>query len=245
MPIAESPSYHGYDVMDYRADRARLRHVGGLRGLPRRGPRARHQGHRGPRPEPHLERAPVVRGRADAGLEARRLVRLVRRRTRPGSGPAGQVVWHPDGERWYYGVFSEDMPDLNLRNPDVTAELEDVARFWLEDVGVDGFRLDAAKHLIEDGKDARRTRRRRRRGWPASRTRCDAVEPGRAARRRGLRPGLDRRRRTSRTAWTSRFDFGLATGIRLALQNGRAAPLETALARHAGRLAGEPATRRS
>ena len=29
--------------------------------------------------------------------------------------------------------------------------MEDVTRFWLQDVGVDGFRLDGAKHLIEDG----------------------------------------------------------------------------------------------
>ena len=32
--------------------------------------------------------------------------------------------------------------------------MTDVARFWLTDVGVDGFRLDAIKHLIEDGQDA-------------------------------------------------------------------------------------------
>jgi alpha-amylase len=41
------------------------------------------------------------------------------------------------------------MPDLNLRNPEVTAELQDVARQWL-DLGVDGFRLDAAQHLVEE-----------------------------------------------------------------------------------------------
>ncbi len=52
---------------------------------------------------------------------------------------------------YYYGVFWEGMPDLNLRNPEVTAQIEDIARFWLEDVGVDGFRLDGARHLIEDG----------------------------------------------------------------------------------------------
>jgi glycosidase len=43
------------------------------------------------------------------------------------------------------------MPDLNLENPQVTSEMENVARFWLEDVGVDGFRLDGARHLIEEG----------------------------------------------------------------------------------------------
>ncbi len=43
------------------------------------------------------------------------------------------------------------MPDLNLANPDVTAVLDGIARFWLEEMGVDGFRLDAARHLIEDG----------------------------------------------------------------------------------------------
>jgi glycosidase len=44
------------------------------------------------------------------------------------------------------------MPDLNYTNPAVTAEMQNVVRFWLQDVGVDGFRLDAAKHLIEEGR---------------------------------------------------------------------------------------------
>jgi glycosidase len=55
------------------------------------------------------------------------------------------------GPRYYYGYFSSQMPDLNYRNPDVTAQMEKVTEFWLEEVGVDGFRVDAAKHLIEDG----------------------------------------------------------------------------------------------
>ena len=37
----------------------------------------------------------------------------------------------------------------------MTAELTADAEFWLTDVGVDGFRLDAAKHLIEDGPTTR------------------------------------------------------------------------------------------
>ena len=32
-----------------------------------------------------------------------------------------------------------------------------VARYWLQDVGVDGFRLDAVRYLIEDGKDQQDT----------------------------------------------------------------------------------------
>jgi glycosidase len=43
------------------------------------------------------------------------------------------------------------MPDLNYENPKVTEAMQDVIRFWLEDMGVDGFRLDGVKHLIEDG----------------------------------------------------------------------------------------------
>jgi glycosidase len=137
------------------------------------------------------------------------------------------VVWHPDGKRWYYGVFWEGMPDLNLRNPEVTAELEDVARFWLEDMGVDGFRLDAAKHLIEDGETQTNTPETH--AWLAGfKASVDAVDPGALLVGEVWDPpsiagsyvpdSLD-----------MTFDFGLAAAIRLALQNGRAAPLRTGL----------------
>ncbi len=44
---------------------------------------------------------------------------------------------------WYYECqFDGDMPDLNLQNETLRAELEKVVKFWL-DMGVDGFRLDA------------------------------------------------------------------------------------------------------
>jgi glycosidase len=47
----------------------------------------------------------------------------------------------------YYGYFNGQTPDLNFDNPNVRKEIYDAARFWLIDVGVDGFRLDAAKHI--------------------------------------------------------------------------------------------------
>ncbi len=57
------------------------------------------------------------------------------------------------GQGVYYGVFSTQMPDWNLKNPRVIAYLSDTMRFWLNK-GVDGFRLDAVTMLIEDGPKA-------------------------------------------------------------------------------------------
>ena len=58
--------------------------------------------------------------------------------------------WHDPGigEDYYYGYFWGGMPDLNFDNPKVRDEIYDIAKFWLMDVGVDGFRLDAAKHIF-------------------------------------------------------------------------------------------------
>lgn len=49
------------------------------------------------------------------------------------------------GSEWYYEAqFWSEMPDLNLESEAVRAEFEEIVAFWL-DLGVDGFRLDAAK----------------------------------------------------------------------------------------------------
>ncbi len=66
-------------------------------------------------------------------------------------GPWGQRVWHPSpaADEFYYGVFWSEMPDLNYRNPAVTEEARRISRFWLEEMGVAGFRMDAIKHMIE------------------------------------------------------------------------------------------------
>lgn len=56
--------------------------------------------------------------------------------------------WHAiAGTEWYYeGQFSTDMPDLNLANEAVRAEITAIMQFWF-DKGVSGFRLDAAKEF--------------------------------------------------------------------------------------------------
>ena len=51
------------------------------------------------------------------------------------------------GSEWYYeGVFSPHMPDLNLANEALRADITEIMKFWF-DKGVSGFRLDAAKEF--------------------------------------------------------------------------------------------------
>jgi alpha-amylase len=71
-------------------------------------------------------------------------------------GPWGQTVWYRGSyNQYYYAVFWDRMPDLNHNNPDVKAEIFDTARFWLEDMDADGFRMDAIRYVIETEVDAR------------------------------------------------------------------------------------------
>ena len=60
--------------------------------------------------------------------------------------------WHEvEGSDYlYYGYFYGGMPDLNYDNPALREEVFKIGRFWLEEVGVDGFRLDAARHIFPD-----------------------------------------------------------------------------------------------
>lgn len=50
----------------------------------------------------------------------------------------------------YYGYFNSLCPDLNFDNPKVKEEIVDIAEFWLTEMKVDGFRMDAARHIFPD-----------------------------------------------------------------------------------------------
>jgi alpha-amylase len=160
MPVFESPSYHGYDATDYYRIESDYGTVDDLRDLVaachERGIRVildlvlnhvswKHPWFRGAyRPhDPHHEWF------------------IWSTEGHTWRGPWQQPVWHqlPWWQRgWrhfnhsaYYGIFWRGMPDLNHRNPEVVAATDAVARFWVTEVGVDGYRLDAARHLVEDG----------------------------------------------------------------------------------------------
>ena len=57
--------------------------------------------------------------------------------------------WDEATGQYYLHSFLKEQPDLNWRNPEVKADMFDVVRFWL-DRGVDGFRVDAAHHILKD-----------------------------------------------------------------------------------------------
>lgn len=58
-------------------------------------------------------------------------------------------LWYKKPTGYYYALFWSEMPDLNFDNPKVREEVKKIAKFWIEK-GVDGFRLDAAKHIYDD-----------------------------------------------------------------------------------------------
>lgn len=63
----------------------------------------------------------------------------------------GQTAWRwsPIRKEFYFHQFLPQQPDLNLRNPLVREELKEIVRFWLRK-GVDGIRVDAVLHFLED-----------------------------------------------------------------------------------------------
>lgn len=57
-------------------------------------------------------------------------------------------TWDEQAGAFYWHRFFSHQPDLNYDNPEVRQAMLDVVSFWL-DLGVDGFRVDAAPYLFE------------------------------------------------------------------------------------------------
>ena len=157
MPIFPSPSYHGYDVTDFYGVNPQYGTMEDFKKL---------------LAEAHKRGIRII---IDMALnhtsdqhpwfkEAKKDVNSKYRdwyiwnETDPNyKGPWNERVWHPSTTGFYYGIFEAFMPDLNYNNPKVTKEMDKVSAFWLKEVGVDGFRLDAAKHLIEESRKQENT----------------------------------------------------------------------------------------
>ena len=94
--------------------------------------------------------------------------------------PWGAPVWQTAANGQHYmGVFVAQMPDLNYDNPAVRREMIRIGRFWLRK-GVDGFRLDAAKHIyvnLKSDDDNPRAIARNVQWWQQFRTAMRKVDP--------------------------------------------------------------------
>lgn len=148
MPITSAASYHGYDTLDYYAIEPDYGTLDDLKQLiseaHKRGIRVIMDlvlNHTGSGSEWFQKSADGDPQYADW---------YVWSDTDPKTkGPWGQTVWYPKNGRYYYAAFWSEMPDLNYNNPAVRDEAFKIADYWL-DVGVDGFRLDAVKYIIEE-----------------------------------------------------------------------------------------------
>ena len=152
MPVAESPSYHGYDVSDYYTVE---RDYGTNDDFKRLVAEAHKRGikvlidmvlNHASSQHPHFKEA-----LADTASQYRQW--FVFAPKHPGvKNPWGGDNWHKSTVRdeYYYGLFWSGMPDLNYHTPAVREEARKVARFWLQDMGADGFRLDAIPFLVEE-----------------------------------------------------------------------------------------------
>jgi len=147
MPIFPSPSYHGYDVTDFRAINPAYGSLADFRTLLTEAHR------RGVRvildlPVNHTSREHPWFAAAldDLTSPLRAYYRIT------ADGPLA-ARWHratgASGTVRYFGLFSAGMPDLMFDHPPVREEMKAIGKFWL-DLGVDGFRLDAAKHVYGD-----------------------------------------------------------------------------------------------
>lgn len=152
MPINPSPSYHGYDVTDYYAvnpdygtlddfkhllNEAHKRDIKVIMDLVLNHTSAQH---------PWFQQALNPDSPFHDWYKWSD--------TDPGTlGPWGEQTWYKASNgQYYYAVFWDQMPDLNYDNPAVREESKKITSFWLKEVGVDGFRLDGARYLVEDAK---------------------------------------------------------------------------------------------
>ncbi len=162
MPIMPSPSYHKYDVTDYRnvhpdygtmddfKNFVKQAHENGIKVVIDLVINHSGSGH------------PWFRKAKDNDPDFRQFYVWAHRDSvaeqinkRETTGDSGNITqWHEvegdtDGEL-YYGFFWGGMPDLNFDYQPLRDEIYDIGRYWLTEIGVDGFRLDAAKHIYPD-----------------------------------------------------------------------------------------------
>lgn len=151
MPISSSPSYHGYDVTDYKSVESdygtkedfqnfiTAAHARGIKVI------VDFVMNHSSRQHPWFQKSAAN----DAHYR-----NFYRWSTTDATynGPWGQDVWHQySSNNYFYGLFWSGMPDLNYEHQPVKDSLFAAATYWLDEMKVDGFRCDAVKYIYENG----------------------------------------------------------------------------------------------
>ena len=244
MPINPSPSYHGYDVTDYRAinpaygtladfqhllDEAHKRDLKVIIDLVVNHTSDRHPWFAAARDPADPHHTWYTWAGPHADLHA--------------VSATGGPAWHALGGQRYLGTFTGAMPDLDYDTEAVRAAVTDVGRYWLGK-GVDGFRLDAAQHVYFDfasQADDPAVLRKNLAWWRSFLDAMKNIDPsvyivGEVSRQdpRDLAPWFG--------PLSAVFDFPLATGLIDAARSERSPALQALLGRIAATLpAGEDA----
>ena len=161
-PVCPSPTYHKYDVTDYRSIDPKFGTLEDYEALIKE---CHDRGmlvffdlvlnHTSSEHEwfktacDYLRNTPADLGYSVNDLEACPYIEYYYFSKQPGEGYAPL-----EGTDWYYEArFWSGMPDLDLDNPRVREEIADIMKYWLEK-GVDGFRLDAVTSYYTGNPDA-------------------------------------------------------------------------------------------
>jgi glycosidase len=159
-PIFHSPSYHKYDVKDYYRinrsygneedlrdllDAAHQRGIKVILDLVLNHTSSSHHWFQEAEANPSSKYREYYYWLSPKEIKKRG---IAERRVTDDSGI--KFPWHWSrkcSKEKYFGMFWKEMPDLNLNSEALRSELIQIAKYWLA-MGVDGFRLDAAKHLF-------------------------------------------------------------------------------------------------
>lgn len=143
MPIHPSPSYHGYDILNYYTVNPQYGTMDDFKNL---------------LSQAHQRDMKIIidlvlnhtSNQHPFFVDANSGPQSVHRDWYVWSDTSSGNYWHEGNSGYYYGYFWSGMPDLNYHNPEVTQQMYEMTSYWLNDIGTDGFRIDAAKHLIEE-----------------------------------------------------------------------------------------------
>ncbi len=144
MPIHPSPTYHKYDVKDYYAideqygtlddfktlvEEAHKRGINVILDLVLNHSASAHPW--------FIEACDYIREHGEVGGEFGEYYNF----SKTNSGSGWSAVSGTD--YFYESRFWSGMPDLNLDSEALRTEIVNIMKYWMEDYGVDGFRLDA------------------------------------------------------------------------------------------------------